>query len=84
MKMKTMITVTKMRGWNAYENAKEKVKNVLFHKNEGIDGIIVTVGLCIVALVICVVFKKQLTTFVENMVKGMTEKATGILDPTNV
>lgn len=84
MKMKNRMTVTAMRGWNACENAKEKVKNRLFHKSAGIDGIIVTVGLCIVALVICVVFKTQLTTFVTDLLGKMTQKATGILDPTTV
>ena len=45
-----------------------------------IDGILVTVGLCIIALVLCVVMKTQLTTFIETVVSQMQEKAKTMLD----
>ena len=37
--------------WNKVVSAKEG----LLRKSEGIDGLLVTVGLCIIALLLCVV-----------------------------
>lgn len=48
-------------------------------KEDGIDGILVTVGLCIIALLLCVVMKDSLTGFIETIVQSMTEKANLIL-----
>ncbi|MBQ7933286.1 MAG: hypothetical protein IJ327_00650 [Lachnospiraceae bacterium] len=45
----------------------------------GVDGILVTVGLCVIALLLCVVMKDSLTTFVETLVAAMTQEATNIL-----
>ena len=45
----------------------------------GIDGILVTVGLCIIALLLCVVMKDSLSTFIQTIVSSMQTKATGIL-----
>lgn len=66
------------------KRVKERVLNVLTAKNEGIDGLLVTVGLCIIALVLCVVMKDSLTTFIESIVGSMQSKAIGILDITTV
>lgn len=49
-------------------------------KDEGIDGILVTVGLCIIALVLCVLMKDSLSTFITTLVSSMTSKATAILN----
>lgn len=54
-------------------------RNFLTRKRAGLDGILVTVGLCIVALLLCVVMKNSLTTFIETIVKALTTKATSIL-----
>lgn len=48
-------------------------------KEPGIDGILVTVGLCIIALLLCVVMKDSLTTFIKTLVDAMTIKAQQIL-----
>lgn len=48
-------------------------------KEKGIDGILVTVGLCIIALLLCVVMKDSLTTFIKTLVESMTIKAQQIL-----
>ncbi len=68
---------------------KEKVKRSFgrilgwgMHKEQGIDGILVTVGLCIIALLLCVVMKDSLAGFIETIVKAMTEKANTILNGT--
>lgn len=45
----------------------------------GIDGILVTVGLCIIALLLCVVMKDSLQTFIETLVTAMTTEAQKIL-----
>lgn len=48
-------------------------------KESGIDGILVTVGLCIIALLLCVVMKDSLQAFIETVVTAMTTEAQKIL-----
>ncbi|MCI9319366.1 MAG: hypothetical protein HFH05_04710 [Lachnospiraceae bacterium] len=45
----------------------------------GIDGILVTVGLCVIALLLCVVMKDSLKVFIETIVGAMTTEAQNIL-----
>ena len=54
-------------------------KKVLLKKSSGIDGILVTAGLCIIALLLCVVLKDSLSTFITPIVENLTTRATGIL-----
>lgn len=61
---------------------KNKIVELALHKEEGIDGILVTVGLCIIALLLCVVMKDSLSEFIQTIVKAMTEKAGDILNGT--
>ena len=49
------------------------------HSEEGLDGILVTIGLCIIALLLCVVMKDSLTAFITTMVTDMTTRAQVIL-----
>ena len=63
---------------------KEKCVRFMTSKSSGIDGLLVTVGLCIIALVLCVVMKDSLTTFITGIVNSMQEKAVGILDISKV
>lgn len=51
----------------------------LSRREPGIDGILVTVGLCIIALLLCVVMKDSLSKFIETIVTSLTGKATEIL-----
>lgn len=55
------------------------VKERLLKKEKGIDGILVTIGLCIIALVLCVVMKDSITAFITNITNSMTDKAQDIL-----
>lgn len=48
-------------------------------REPGIDGILVTVGLCIIALLLCVVMKDSLTSFIETIVTALETKANSIL-----
>lgn len=48
-------------------------------KDAGIDGILVTVGLCIIALLLCVVMKDSLATFINTIVTALTTEAQKIL-----
>lgn len=57
----------------------EKVKGHAMRREPGIDGILVTVGLCIIALLLCVVMKDSLTTFIQTIVTAMQTKAADIL-----
>ena len=59
--------------------AAEKLLEKGMKKEPGLDGILVTVGLCIIALLLCIVMKNSLTTFIEELVKSMTEEAGKIL-----
>ena len=56
-----------------------QVKRVLTNKEEGIDGILVTIGLCIIALVLCVVMKDALAELIKNITRAMSVKAQQIL-----
>ena len=58
----------------------EDGRKVFRKRSSGIDGILVTVGLCIIALVLCVVMKDALTTFIEELVTNMQTKASEILN----
>ncbi|MBE5866060.1 MAG: hypothetical protein E7292_07600 [Lachnospiraceae bacterium] len=61
-----------------------KIKNFWVKKEEGIDGILVTVGLCIIALLLCVVMKESLGDFIQTIVEGMTTKANELLSGVSV
>lgn len=61
------------------ENCLEKC---MTSTHAGIDGILVTVGLCIIALVLCVFMKDKLGEFIKTIVGEMTDKASGMLDMT--
>ncbi len=52
-------------------------------KEAGIDGILVTVGLCVIALLLCVVMKDSLKVFIETIVKALTSEAQKILTGVN-
>lgn len=56
-----------------------KIMKAGLKKEAGIDGILVTIGLCIIALVLCVVMKDSLSSFINTIVSSMTEKASAIL-----
>lgn len=65
----------------------KNVKNIVnfwLKKDAGIDGILVTVGLCIIALLLCVVMKDSLAGFIETIVSGMTTKASELLNGVSV
>ena len=66
------------------EMADRKCIDFMVAKSSGIDGMLVTVGLCIIALVLCVVMKDSLTTFITSIVTSLQEKAVGILDVSKV
>lgn len=62
--------------------ARKAVESLLakgMRKNAGIDGILVTVGLCIIALLLCVVMKDSLTDLIETIVQSLTSEAQRIL-----
>lgn len=69
---------------NFKNNVKNKIKEIFMEKGmrkePGIDGILVTVGLCIIALLLCVVMKDSLGGFIETIVQAMTDKASTILN----
>lgn len=60
------------------KNTKKWLKKGL-KKDAGIDGILVTVGLCIIALLLCVVMKDSLATFINTIVTTLTSEAQKIL-----
>lgn len=58
---------------------KNRVCKAFTAKSSGIDGLLVTVGLCIIALLLCVVMKDKLELFIGTIVDALTAKATAIL-----
>ncbi|MDR2042807.1 MAG: hypothetical protein LBQ15_00255 [Clostridium sp.] len=68
----------RLKEWR--ERAGVFLKRNMLSKSQGIDGILVTVGLCIIALLLCVVMKEQLTNLIRDVVGQMGEKAKNILD----
>lgn len=58
---------------------KNWIKERALHREEGLDGILVTVGLCIIALLLCVVMKDTLADFITTIVTAMKTKANSIL-----
>ena len=58
---------------------RDRLIQLVMKKEPGIDGILVTVGLCIIALLLCVVMKDSLQTFIETIVNAMTSEARDIL-----
>lgn len=59
--------------------AAEKLLEKGMKKEPGIDGILVTVGLCIIALLLCVVMKDKLAELITDIVDALKLRAKGIL-----
>ena len=57
----------------------ERILQGALKKEPGIDGILVSVGLCIIALILCVVMKDSLETFIQTIVGAMTAEAQKLL-----
>ena len=73
---KTKMKEKKPGNW---EKIVSGIKKHALSREPGIDGILVTVGLCIIALLLCVVMKDSLTTFIQTIVTAMQTKAADIL-----
>lgn len=58
---------------------KKGLWSAAMRKEAGIDGILVTVGLCIIALLLCVVMKDSLASFIQTIVQALQNKANSIL-----
>ncbi len=69
---------------NFMNNMKNNVKKIFMNKEDGIDGILVTIGLCVIALVLCVVMKDALITLIQDVTSAMSVKAQQILSSTAV
>ena len=77
MELKVMNAMN--RGAEKVNTFSRRVMNRALKKEPGIDGILVTVGLCIIALLLCVVMKDSLTAFIQTIVSAMTNQAQQIL-----
>lgn len=64
---------------NGAKKVMEAVSKAALKKEPGIDGILVTVGLCIIALLLCVVMKDSMTSFIQTIVSTLTSEAQKIL-----
>lgn len=71
-----------MKKFNTMEIIKKKMLQIVslgMKKEPGIDGILVTVGLCIIALLLCVVMKESIAAFINTIVTALTNEAQKIL-----
>ena len=64
---------------NIVNGIKAKAKETFLRREQGLDGILVTIGLCIIALILCVVMKDAMSGFITTIVTNMTAKANQIL-----
>ncbi len=62
-----------------FQRGRDLLRRAAAKREQGIDGILVTVGLCIIALLLCLVMKDSLSDFIETIVGAMTDKAKEIL-----
>lgn len=62
-----------------FRNMADTLRRRAMKKEPGIDGILVTVGLCIIALLLCVVMKNSMTGFIQTIVTTLTNEAQKIL-----
>lgn len=79
--MKTLINLSNMKD-RTIRKMDEKLIRFMTAKSCGIDGLLVTVGLCVIALVLCVVMKDSLESLIKDIVGAMQTKAEGILSVT--
>lgn len=59
-------------------SAKNKVNMFLNKKKEGINGIVIEVGLLVVGVVLLLLFKDQIGDFIKNLIKSSTDKLNGM------
>lgn len=58
---------------------KMNIRKKFMTKSKGIDGLLVTVGLCIIALLLCVVMKDSLSAFITQIITALQTKAMNIM-----
>lgn len=58
---------------------KKFVENILMKKDGGDKAIVVEVGLAVIAVVLLLLFKNEMSTFLTTLVEGMTTKIQTIL-----
>lgn len=58
---------------------KMNIRKKFSAKSKGIDGLLVTVGLCIIALLLCVVMKDSLSAFITEIISSLQTKAMNIM-----
>lgn len=71
-------------GKNSVVRGLQGIKREAMKTDPGIDGILVTVGLCVIALLLCLVMKSSLSTFISSIVTDLTTEAQKILNGTRV
>ncbi len=77
--MKKTLESMKYKMLCAWYQTTASLREAAMKKEAGIDGILVSVGLCIIALLLCVVMKDSLKEYIETLVTSMTTRAQGIL-----
>ena len=58
---------------------KKFVENILMKKDGGDKAIVVEAGLAVIAVVLLLLFKNEMSTFLTTLVEGMTTKIQTIL-----
>lgn len=58
--------------------AKNRIGMFLNKKKEGINGIVIEVGLLVVGVVLLLLFKEQIGDFIKNLIKSSTDKLNGM------
>ena len=63
-----------------YLNAKSKVTGFLSKKHKGFDGLIIAIGLILVAMIVIVIFKLKIQPTMENAVDSTNNSLTDVVN----
>lgn len=59
---------------------KEGIGGFMRKKFAGVDGILVTIFLCVIAIVLCIIFRDQIKAFIESVMDSLLKKSESILN----
>lgn len=69
---------------NAAGATRNRMQKLFLRKRRGIDGIVVTVGLCVIALALCLIMSTELGDFIKDIVGKLGTKADNLLGGTGI
>ena len=59
---------------------KDGIGGFMRKKFAGVDGILVTIFLCVIAIVLCIIFRDQIKKFITDIMESLLTKSQSILN----